>query len=146
MENKAFVVLPNALFFTEVKRHLQERKSVGITVKRNSMYPFLKNGQQVLLRPLHDMRIKTGDIVLAEIESGYVLHRVVKKNERFVTLAGDGNLYQKERADRDKVMAAVPTSPLRRIAGLTWYVLRPLRRIAYKIYASWIKPIKKSKT
>ena len=144
MSKKTIIVLPNDFFFTEVKKCLQEDKLVEIVVQGNSMRPFLNNGERILLKSIKNRALKTGDIVLAEFDSGYVLHRIVKKRKEYFVLAGDGNLSQKEQVTGESAIAFIPISSISRIAGLAWYFLRPLRCVVHKIY-NYVNRLKKKR-
>jgi hypothetical protein len=62
------------------------------------MRPFLENDRDcVVIGPVKPCEIKIGDVVLAEVSKQvYVLHRVVKKNDKLFVLRGDGNVYGTE--------------------------------------------------
>ena len=62
------------------------------------MSPFLENDRDcVVIGPVKPCEIKIGDVVLAEVSKQvYVLHRVVKKNDKLFVLRGDGNVYGTE--------------------------------------------------
>lgn len=67
-------------------------------VQGNSMFPFLKNRDEVLLSPAKQQELKRGDIVLAKTEIGIILHRIIRWEKDGVVLAGDGNISQIEHA------------------------------------------------
>lgn len=132
--------LDNESFFDAVKESLRAGNRVKIRVIGGSMSPFLKHGEEVVIEPMEDSHIKAGAVVLGEWKNGYVLHRIVGVGNGVVRLAGDNNLGQVEyvRFDqllglatgvaRDSEVSAIGT-PWRRRLALTWYYVRPLRRV-----------------
>ncbi|MFH1459657.1 MAG: nucleotidyltransferase family protein [Candidatus Omnitrophota bacterium] len=60
---------------------LEKNKKLEIKMIGNSMLPFLKNGQVVLIKPAQITDVKTGDIVLTCFENRLLCHRVFKKNK-----------------------------------------------------------------
>ena len=61
---------------------LAEGRPVSVTVRGGSMYPFLKSGDRIKIRPVEESKIKIGDIVAiqtkGETEAWFIIHRVVK--------------------------------------------------------------------
>lgn len=91
-------LLPVAISF------LNEGKTVMLNAKGNSMRPFIKDGEKVLLERCQ--KYKTNDIVLAHLPNGmYVLHRIDSLTNSIVTLMGDGNLQGKEYCPFDSLKA-----------------------------------------
>lgn len=86
------LTLPNAIFIGSLFRLLQEGKVVTFTVKGNSMYPFLRNGRDLvkMKKPESD-EMTSGRIVLFRYEGRYLLHRIIKKKGAGYYLRGDNN-------------------------------------------------------
>ena len=148
MENKAKIILPNALFFDQVRQRLAEGKSVIIPVKGNSMMPFLKEGERLVLvpfeLPIEQQDLRKGTIVLAKKDDQMLLHRVVKIKGKRIWLAGDANLVQHEGVELSDILALVDSviredksfrlnKRTTNIMGMLWYWARPLRRIIRKM-------------
>lgn len=135
--------LQNQLFFAEVKKVLDEQKSVRIRVRGNSMLPFIRNNDAALLVPPVAEKIRKGAIVIALTdELGYVMHRIVKIENDKIILLGDGNVNQFEHTDRSRVIAIVvrydrgrhrfSTESLgMRLIGLLWIYMHPWRKNFY---------------
>lgn len=132
------LLLDNGLFFAEATRLLSEGRSVTIRAKGRSMFPFIHDGDCVVLKKPD--KVGVGDIVLADIPAkGYVLHRVYKACGNGLMLMGDGNLHDTERCHVDSVAGAVveirhngrsvdcSSASERRKAAL-WRRLLPVRR------------------
>ncbi|SRR5690606_5441431 len=136
--------LPNAWYFEQVINTLAHDKKVKIPVTGDSMRPFLMNGDVVELHVPIGKEPKRGSIVLAYYNKKYVLHRVIRRKESRIWMAGDGNLGQIEvlpeadvraiayRAFRGRRSWACDTA-MRRWLGIVWFGLRPWRRVWNKI-------------
>ncbi|WP_051960213.1 S24/S26 family peptidase [Sphingobacterium sp. ML3W] len=142
MKKTESMTISNALYFEEVQRLLEEGKEVCIRVKGNSMLPFIKSGDRVLLVAYQGEPLPKGANILAKHEGNYIFHRYVgKKGDKYL-LAGDGNLVLHEYiAEKDILALATrhyPTSgdetiaidkPLYRFRGMAWYYMRIIRKI-----------------
>ena len=133
-------ILPNEILLAEAGALLAEGRDVELSVKGNSMLPFLHNERDsVLLRKLP--QIEKGDVVLAEIApKRYVLHRVRAIDGERLTLMGDGNLRGTESCTRSEVLGTavefIFPGGKRRKPGKArlWRALRPIRRYLLFIY------------
>ena len=143
-KTKHTLVVSNNLFFNELISFVDEGKSVMFFIKGNSMLPFLKNGEKVVVEPLNDCDIKKGSIVLANSHIGVVLHRIVKVKKDVIWLAGDGNLLQHEIIKRNDLIGVVKqvirkenivrldtSSAIFR--SMCWYYIRPFRIVVKKL-------------
>ena len=87
----------NDILLGEVAGLLREGKKVTISVRGNSMRPFLADGRDsvVLQRcpPADEGSLRRGAVVLAPVKNrrGWVLHRVVARRGQHLTLQGDNN-------------------------------------------------------
>jgi signal peptidase len=138
------IILPNALVLEHLQVYLRQGKQVSIPVKGNSMLPFLRNGDQVLIKPFEASGLRKGMILLASVQGQMVLHRLVKFNAERVLLAGDANLAQHEDVSIEDVIGSATTVMKglkelkldkwqQRYLGQLWYWIRPLRRVVKKI-------------
>lgn len=71
----------NDLYFEEVQRLLKEGKEVCIRVKGNSMMPFIKNGDRVIVVAHLGTVLPLGSPILAQYEGKFVFHRYVGKKK-----------------------------------------------------------------
>ena len=100
--------LSNELFFAEVEQLISQAENVTITIKGNSMRPWLQNSKhKVIVKPLADSILQCGDIALFRYKGKHILHRVVKIENDKITFSGDGNIGIKEQASKDDVIALV---------------------------------------
>lgn len=145
------VQFENAIFLPEIVKMLNEGHTVTLTLRGNSMRPFLEDcrDKALFVKP---STIAVGDPVLAEIApKHFVLHRIVAINGEAVTLLGDGNLLTEHCKKKDIVGAVIGfyrkgRNTLDRTDGWKWrcysYVwtsLRPIRRYLLGIYRRiWI--------
>ncbi len=139
-------VISNEDYFAEVQRILREGKEVRIRIKGNSMLPFIKDGDTVLLRAYQGQSLALGSNILAKDKDKFVFHRFVGKKNNLYILAGDGNLVLREYVEATDIIAIAYTHypqdkdktvainrPFPRLRGLGWYHIRLLRRIAAKL-------------
>ncbi|WP_313419547.1 S24/S26 family peptidase [Sphingobacterium multivorum] len=139
-------VISNEDYFAEVQRILNEGKEVRIRIKGNSMLPFIKDGDAVLLRAYQGEPLVLGCNILAKDYDKFVFHRLVGKKKNQYILAGDGNLVLREYvATKDIIAIAYMHYPQAegkavdidcnwaRLRGLGWYHLRLIRRIVAKL-------------
>ena len=103
------IVLPNQEFFQCVEQMLQQGKEVEIAVKGQSMRPFLKHGEKVIVAPLtHHTLLKRGMIILARTADGTVMmHRIFRISGEQIVMKGDGNLYQTEYIKTNHILGIV---------------------------------------
>lgn len=123
-------------------------REVSLCIKGRSMLPFLREtGDCVTLGALPSAGANRGDIVLGRTTDGRtVLHRVIGTTpEGDVTLAGDGNLYAREKARAADIVAAVHlrlrkgratdmTSGRQLRLWWIWQALLPARRYLLLVY------------
>lgn len=138
-------IMPNELLLGEVCAQLSKGNRVKIRAKGNSMRPFIRGDEDILLLAPTSRSLRRGDIVLARLKScEYVVHRIVKIDRNCIHLSGDGNLFQKEKCDKKYVFGMVEmicrhsrylklTNLSFRLLALGWYLLLPFRRLKYKI-------------
>lgn len=135
-------IITNELYFEEVQRLLNEGKEVCIRVKGNSMLPFIKNGDRVLLVAYTETPLLLGANILAKHEGNYVFHRYVGKKNESIVLAGDGNIALHEYVKSSDIVAIATKHYINdsdlakdinsiwpRLRGMVWYRLRIIRRI-----------------
>ncbi|MCL1680511.1 S24/S26 family peptidase [Elizabethkingia miricola] len=134
-------IIPNDLFFEQVKERLNAGQKVKIPVAGKSMEPFLQNGDLVVLKRFEENDLVNGKIVLAYFNNAYVLHRIVRIKEDAVTLAGDGNIQQVEIITNKDILAVVIHAYrgdkeliINTLLGQIWYKLRVIRAVYGKIF------------
>lgn len=135
--------LPESEFLSECVRTLREGKTVLLTARGSSMYPFIYDRDRVCLSSEGGFR--KGDIVLAITAEGrYVMHRIICIKGDTVTLRGDANLKKTESCStRDIAGKAVSimhgekttlcSSAAERAKARLWMMLFPVRRIILKV-------------
>ena len=113
--------ISNQIFFTEVERLIAESECVTITIKGNSMRPWLKDGRHkvVLMPPARELQV--GDVALFRYKQSHVLHRAIEISGKRVIFAGDGNINLREEATKDDIVAIVKSviSPRGRVICCT---------------------------
>lgn len=137
---KNIKILNNAVYFAEVERLLNANKQVKIPIKGNSMEPFLKNGDEVLLLPYDKDKVQLRDIVLGIYNGRHMLHRVCEITPIGIRMMGDGNIHQIEDVPHDNVIGVVIagfrggrtldiTSRKAYFKAMIWFRFRFIRRI-----------------
>ncbi len=135
------ILADKAIMMEEIRNLISEGRTVSLTVKGNSMNPFLVNlRDQITLGPWKDEDIRKGCVALVrDIHGNYLVHRIIKRNEKTVTLLGDGNLNLTETASFDNIIGIMYSvrrkgrvwnadSRVWRIYSWFWMLLTPVRR------------------
>lgn len=131
----------------EIRTLVSEGKSVTLTVKGNSMNPFIVHlRDRMTLGPWEDEDIRKGTVALVRDSRGnYVIHRIIKRDKNTVTLLGDGNVGFTETsttADIIGIMKSVERkgrvwtkdSLVWRTYSWIWMAVTPLRRYPLAIW------------
>ena len=125
----------------EIRKLISEGKTVSISAKGYSMNPFIMHlRDQITLGPWTDEQIRKGAVVLVkDIRGCYLVHRIIKREGNIITLEGDGNIGQTEKATLDGIAGIMLSitrknrtytskSLLWRIYSWVWVALKPIRR------------------
>ena len=131
----------------EIRTLISEGKSVTLTVKGNSMNPFIVHMRdRMTLGPWKDEDIRKGTVALVkDIRGNYLIHRIIKKDGHTVTLLGDGNVGFTETATTDNIIGIMHSierknriwtseSMIWRVYSWVWMALTPLRRYPLAIW------------
>ena len=78
--------------------------------------------------------IRKYNVVMADAGECFVVHRIVKVGDDYVTLFGDGNIRGMERVLREKIYGVVDCSTLHIFFAKIWLWLRPVRRFPLAIF------------
>ena len=135
------IVKDKGLMMEEIRTLVSEGKTVTLTVKGNSMNPFIVHlRDRMTIGPWKDEDIRKGTVALVKDTRGsYVIHRIIKRDKDRVVLLGDGNIGFTETATLDTVIGIMhnidrkgriwtPQSTLWRLYSWFWMTLTPLRR------------------
>ena len=130
-----------AVMMEEIRILISEGKTVSLTVKGNSMNPFMVHlRDQITLGPWKDEDLRKGTVALVKDNRGnYLIHRIIRRDENTVTLLGDGNIGMTETATLDNVIGIMysierkgrtwkPDDRLWRLYSWFWSSITPLRR------------------
>lgn len=140
-------IIPNEVLLPEAARLISEGHTVTLTVRGNSMNPFLVDRRDcIVLGPFTPADLQPGVAVLArDTRSRIVFHRIISRQGDDLTLQGDGNLRQTEQTRVTDVMG-IMRSAIRKgkeypCSGRTWQrysywwmKLTPLRRWLLAIF------------
>ena len=90
----------------EIRTLISEGKTVSLTVKGNSMNPFMVHlRDQMTLGPWKEEDLRKGTVALVlDTHGNHLIHRIIRVDENTVTLLGDGNVCQTETATKDNVI------------------------------------------
>lgn len=135
------IVKDKGLMMEEIRTLVSEGKTITLTVKGNSMNPFIVHlRDRMTIGPWKDEDIRKGTVALVKDTRGsYVIHRIIKRDKDRVVLLGDGNIGFTETATLDNVIGIMhnidrkgriwtPQSTLWRLYSWFWMTLTPLRR------------------
>ena len=125
----------------EIRTLISEGKTVTITVKGNSMNPFVVHlRDQMTLGPWKEEDIRKGTVALVRDTHGnHLIHRIIKRENGKVILLGDGNVRMTETATMDNVIGIMYSitrkghtftrhSLIWRLYSSIWMLLTPIRR------------------
>ncbi len=119
-------LIPNEVLLPEVARLISEGHTVTLTVRGNSMNPFLVDRRDsIVLGSFAEADLQPGIAVLARESTGrIVFHRIISRRGSVLTLQGDGNLRATEQTDTADVMG-IMLSAIRKdkeypCSGRTW--------------------------
>lgn len=143
------LLVPNDILIAEVKQALAQGHSATIRVKGVSMRPFLEDGRDIVkIARVQPKEVKANDVALAEIAPAhYVLHRVISREGKKLTLMGDGNIRGTESCNDTDVVGIVTafyrkgrkrpdsaTGLKWRAYSSIWMAIKPMRRIVLGVY------------
>ena len=135
------ITIDKAIMMEEIRKLIAEGKTVTITVKGNSMNPYMVHMRdQMTLGPWQKEDIKKGTVALVrDIRGNYLIHRIIEIHPDRVILLGDGNIRMTETATWDNIIGIMyaitrkgrshtSDSLVWRIYSSIWMSLTPLRR------------------
>lgn len=124
--------LPNEILLPEVARLIEQGHTVTLTVRGNSMNPFLMDRRdRVVLGGFTDKDLQPGAAILARDTTGRIIfHRIIRRTGHTLILQGDGNIRQTEETTVGLVMG-VMTAAIRK--DKTY----PADGKAWKRYSRW---------
>lgn len=135
------MVIEKAVMMEEIRGMVSGGLSVTITVKGNSMNPFIVDGRdQITLGPFKEEELRRGCVALVrDVRGEYLVHRIISREGDTVILLGDGNLCMTEKALVSEVIAIVRSierkgrsistdSFIWRAYSWIWMALKPVRK------------------
>ena len=135
------LIINKAVMMEEIRQLVAEGISTTITVKGNSMNPFIVDGRdRITLGPFKDNELRRGCVALVrDIRGEYLVHRVIARDGDMVTLLGDGNVRGTEKAHVSDVIALMRSVERKgrtvsvegfvwRSYSWLWMLLEPVRR------------------
>lgn len=125
----------------EIRTLVSEGKTVTLTVKGNSMNPFIVHlRDRMTIGPWKDEDIRKGTVALVkDMRGNYVIHRIIRREKDRVILLGDGNVGFTETATLDNIIGIMhsidrkgrtwtPENTVWRLYSWFWMLLTPLKR------------------
>ena len=89
-----------------IKQGLKNNQDVEIKVIGNSMKPFLKDQESIVVLRKHDGELKKHHIYFYHIGDTYILHRYIRTKNSINYFRGDA-MYRYEEVDNSNVLAEV---------------------------------------
>ena len=131
----------------QIRELIAEGKTVTLTVKGNSMNPFMVHlRDQITLGPWTDTDLKPGTVALVkDIRGSYLIHRIIRRDAQGVTLLGDGNIGMTETATFDNVIGIMLSATRKgrviqadslcwKSYTWLWRILTPVRRFPLGVW------------
>lgn len=125
----------------EIRTLISEGHTVSLTVKGNSMNPFLVSlRDQMTIGPWKEEQIRKGCVALVKDTRGnYLIHRIIHKEGDKVILIGDGNVGQYETAYSEDIIGIMYSicrkgrvweadSKIWKLYSWFWVLILPVRR------------------
>jgi hypothetical protein len=135
------IVKDKSIMMEEIRTLISKGHTVSLTVKGNSMNPFIVHlRDQMTLGPWKDEDIRKGCVALVkDIRGNYLIHRIIKRDEKTVTLIGDGNVGLYETAKTNDIIGIMYSitrkgkvwstdSKVWKLYSWIWMFILPLRR------------------
>jgi hypothetical protein len=134
------IIINKEQMFEEISKLIAEGKTVTLLTKGYSMNPFLFHMRdQITLGPWTDSDIRRGTVAFVrDLRDNILIHRIIKREDNIITLEGDGNIGQTEKATLDGIAGIMHSvtrknriytskSLVWRTYSWIWMALRPLR-------------------
>ncbi len=104
------ITIENNMFFAIVEDYVGKGIPVTLQVKGNSMFPLLRNERDLVeFHPYNDGELKRGAIVLFRTDSGFIMHRIIKRSGNNFIIRGDGICKNCEYTTLKDIIAIVKT-------------------------------------
>ncbi|MBR5300388.1 MAG: S24/S26 family peptidase [Bacteroidales bacterium] len=149
------LIINKAVMMEEIRQLVAEGISTTITVKGNSMNPFIVDGRdRITLGPFKDNELRRGCVALVrDIRGEYLVHRVIARDGDMVTLLGDGNVRGTEKAHVSDVIALMRSVERKgrtvsvdgfiwKSYSWLWMLLEPVRRWPLALWRKLFLPRK----
>ncbi len=75
-----------------IKNQLNSNLKIWLRVDGNSMYPFLQNGDKVLVSKINSRKVRIGELCLFQAKGSLFTHRIIGFGKSKVLFKGDHNL------------------------------------------------------
>jgi signal peptidase I len=134
----------------ELSRDILEKgKSVRFQAKGWSMRPFIRDGDFIVVSPIENSSIKTGDVVFyLTTENKVIVHRVIKKYKKkgrmTVLIKGDASFGPPEKMDIQNVLGkviAIERNGRKKRLDTKLYQIKSLLFAGISPFSQWIYPI-----
>lgn len=110
---------------------LKSGKTLSITARGYSMYPTIKPGTKILIRPVTEGRLKEGDVVAFARNGRLVVHRLRKtgyeEGKNLYITRGDSNMYDDMPVSEEALVGYVPDYKTDKAIGKYRYLFNAAR-------------------
>jgi signal peptidase I len=79
----------SAIFANLVQEFIDTGNSFRFQARGRSMWPTIRDGEFLHVKPIDKRRLKLGDIVLFRREGVFKAHRIIRRKRDFVLIRGD---------------------------------------------------------
>jgi phage repressor protein C with HTH and peptisase S24 domain len=112
---------------------LESGHRARFTATGDSMYPFIRSGQQLEVEPVDESELRRGDVVLARLGRGLTAHRVVRIERRdgrvvSITTRGDNCHSDDDSFSPDQLVGRISLRRRRNLVTIIALARRWVRR------------------
>ncbi len=86
---------------------LNKNKKIKISVHGSSMLPFLRSGDNVIIKRVKENELKVADIVVFKYFDKIVVHRIIKINTDTIICRGDSTINNDEPVGKKNIIGVV---------------------------------------
>ncbi len=87
--------------------NIQSGGNIWLTIVGNSMFPFIMDGDRVLIKDEDFEKLKCGDVITYRINNNYITHRIIHKFNGYLLTKGDHLYFPDHYIERNSFVGKV---------------------------------------